>query len=193
MEHNFYFATDASRGLSSEWLMLAENIKIKQCCENRGGSFVFLADLISICEYFARTNMDIFSAVCLLFLQTKYFWNLVKDPRIFGNRRVVSLQYQESWSWKEGEVDKLGYKYCLRFKKDSQFYSPGRPIGRVWVPFWRWFCPCCLRRVVLICCNCWANHRKAAWRPGWAGPRPGRDRGGAGAINAAGPHPSFSC
>lgn len=98
MEHNFYFATDASRGLSSEWLMLAENIKIKQCCENRGGSFVFLADLISICEYFARTNMDIFSAVCLLFLQTKYFWNLVKDPRIFGNRRVVSLQYQESWS-----------------------------------------------------------------------------------------------
>ena len=100
MEHNFYFATDASRGPSSEWLMLAENIKIKQCCVARAlpreaGSFVFLADLISICEYFARTNMDIFSSVCLLFMQTKYFWNLVKDWGYFV-KRVLGDQSQKS-------------------------------------------------------------------------------------------------
>ena len=158
--------------------------------EPRGGSFVFLADLISICEYFTRTNMDIFSSLCLLFLQTKYFRNLLKDPTLFC-KNVFSVSNINSHDLEEGGGTNCDMMIFTRWR--AQCYSPGRPIGRVWVPFWRWFCPCCSRQVELICCNCWANHRKAALRPGWAGPRPARDRGEAGAINAADPHPSFSC
>ena len=191
MEHNFYFASDASRGPSSEWLMLAENIKIKQCCESR--SFLEEARLFSLLTWYQSAStlpgqIWIFSHSCVCFscklnifgIYSRTWHYFVKTCSRYPISIVMISKRERGTIW------------CY-LEQELQCYSPGRPIERVWVPFWRWFCPCCSRQGELICCNCWANHRKAAWRPDWAGPRPGTDREVGEAINAADPHPSFSC